>query len=1160
MRVAPRPTRAAAGLAAVAALAVLAGALSAQVGAPGLDLAVEGDALTFRHLGTDQGLPSNSVLSVAQDALGFVWVGTDEGLARTDGVDVVVHRHAPDSASIGGNVVQALAAGRGGVVWVGTRAGLDRYDPATARFRPVSGLGAVLALEPDGAGGVWAGTDAGLAHVTAEGALDVRERHRAGDPSSVPHDEVAALHLAPGGRLWVGTRGGLAVRREGRYRTLRPAGDGGVRGLSVSALAPSERGVLVGTAGSSLFAVDARTGRFTPVDIGSDIDAQNVTDVYEDADGTVWASTLGGGLRRRSPGGGGLRVYEPVPGDPGSLSGDDVSALMEDRQGVLWVATLSGLDRFDRARGTTVRLRHDPADPGSIASDDVRAVLRTDRALWVGTDRSLDRSTDGRTFQHLALPRRGGVLALHQDRRGAVWAGTPSGLYRVEGTALRRAALPSGLSVTAVSDAPDGRLWLGTRARGLVLYDRDGGPLARLRHDRQRPASLAGDRVRALAQDASGALWVATDAGACRLDRVGGGGQFTCLRPGAPETPADATADATVYALHARPDGSLWLGTGAGFYRLDTADLAAGFTRYRAADTDLPGDVVTAVVEDESGFLWLATSGGLSRFEPITEAFYRRPGAEAERRLGTAAARAPDGRLLFGSARGLLAFYPQTLRAVNAAPPEVVVTGVEVAGQPVEPGPDGVIEAAAPVAGEIRLGPDQAYLTIQYAGLHFSNPAANTYRYRMAGLFDDWREVGTAREATFSALPAGRYTFEVQAANADGIGFGERTAAVGVVVRPPWWRTWWALLTFAALAVVGLVRADRWQRARLLRQERERAERREAELRAETAEVEHRKVAAEAAALKAENDRKAAEIERTRDVQAANDKLAHANGQLETSLRDLRQTQAQLVQSEKLASLGQLTAGIAHEIKNPLNFVNNFADLSVELAQELRDEIADAADRPAAEVLGEIGPLLDDLQDNARRIREHGQRADRIVRSMLLHSRGGASDHARVDVNRFVDEYVNLAFHGARANDSGFTVEVARDFDDDAGEVDIVPQEFGRVLINLLTNAFHAVAERARQAGPDYRPAVTARTRRAGGEVAVEVADNGTGIPEDVRAKIFEPFFTTKPSGQGTGLGLSLAHDIVTGVHGGRMDVESAEGEGSTFRVILPAPGAPPTP
>ena len=1167
-----RSVQAGAAAALAVALAVWAGALGAQGGQPRSDLGVDGDAIAFRHMGEDQGLPSNTVFSVVQDDLGFVWAGTDQGLARLDGVGVVVHQHGRDSTSLSGNVVQALAAGGGGAVWAGTSVGLDLYDPAVERFRRVGDLGEVLALVPDGAGGAWAGTASGLAHVTAGGAVDLRER-----PSGLASDEVTALYL-DGDDLWVGTRDGLAVRRGGRYRAFRPAGDGG-RGLSVSAIAPGDDGrLLVATAGRSLLALDPASGRFSPVDVGSDIDAQNVTDVYQDAEGTVWASTLGGGLRRRAPGADGPTVYEPSPGDPGSLSGDDVSALMEDRQGVLWVATLSGLDRFDRARGTAVRLRHDPADPATIASDDVGAVLRTDDALWVGTDRSLDRSADGRTFERLALPaaggRRQGVQALHQDRDGVLWAGTTAGLYRVDGTDLRPAGLPAGLGVAAVLDGDDGGLWLGTR-RGLVRYDPDGGAPVALRHDPGRPTSLASDRVHALARDAGGALWVATDAGACRLDRPAGGGQFTCLRPD-PSSPT-ALAAGPVYALRARRDGSLWLGTGSGFYRADTDDLAAGLVAYRAADTDLPGDVVTAVVEDEAGFLWLATNGGLSRFEPITGAFYRRPGTPAEQALGAAAARAPDGRLLFGGERGLIAFYPQTLRAVNPAAPQVVVTGVEVSGQPAEPGPDGVLAVAAPVADEVRLGPDQPYLSIHYAGLHFSNPSANTYRYRMDGLFDDWREVGTTREATFSALPAGRYTFTVQAANADGVGFGDHAASIGVVVSPPWWRTWWALLAFAGLAVAGLVRADRWQRERLLRKERERAERREAELRAETAEVEHRKAtaeadrqraeaearAAEAAALQAENDRKAAEIERTRDVQAANDELARANDrlaqtndQLETSLRELRQTQAQLVQSEKLASLGQLTAGIAHEIKNPLNFVNNFADLSVELAQELRDEIAGAADRPADEVLAEVEPLLGDLQDNARRIREHGQRADRIVRSMLLHSRGGASDRGRVDLNRFVDEYLNLAFHGARANDSGFTVAVEREFDDGAGEVEIVPQEFGRVLINLLTNAFHAVAEHARAAGPDYRPAVTARTRRDGDEVTVEVADNGTGIPATVREKIFEPFFTTKPSGQGTGLGLSLAHDIVTGVHGGRMEVDSAEGEGTTFRVILPAPGA----
>ncbi len=1154
-----RPLLAGAALALAALLAAAVGVLSAQARQPGTDLAVDGDAIAFRHLGVDQGLPSGSVQSLVQDALGFVWVGTDAGLARYDGATATSYLRSDDPTSLSGSVVQALAAGDGGVVWAGTSAGLDRYDPASDRFLRVSGLPSqnVRAVEADGAGGVWVGTAGGLAHVTARGTVDLVERADAG----LPREEVSALWLAPGGDLWVGTRGGLARRRDGRYQAFRPAAEGGQRGLNVSALAPSGRGaLLVGTMGSGLWSVDPASGQFAPLDIGADINAQNVTDVYEDAGGTTWVSTLGGGLRRLTPGADGVRVYEPVPGDPGSLSGDDVSALMEDRQGILWVGTFSGLDRFDRARGTALRLRHDPADPASLSSNDVRAVLRTDDGLWVATDRSLDRSPNERAFDHLAIEGPDGraltPTALHQDRQGAVWVGTDGdGVYRARGAEVERgprAGQTGGVSVTSMLDTRDGQFWVGTRAGGLMLVDRETG---RSRVYRQGPSGLASDRVGALAEDASGALWVGTGAGLCRLDRAGGAGAFTCLRPD-PDDPA-ALADGAVLALHARRDGTLWVGTEGGFHRLDTDDVAAGFTRYRAADTDLPGDAVLGIVEDETGFLWLSTSGGLTRFEPVTEAFYRRLGTQgADLSLNGAAALAPDGQLFFGSTRGLLAFYPQNLRAINANPPEVILTGVQVAGQRVEPQPDGVLEAAAPVADEIRLGPDQAYLTIQYAGLHFSDPAANTYRYRMAGLYDDWREVGTTREATFSSLPAGDYTFEVQSANADGVGFGDRTASIAVHVAPPWWRTWWALLAFAGLALFGLVQADRWQRTRLLHQERERAERREAELRAETAEVEHRKATAEAAALKAENDRKAAEIERTRDVQAANDKLAQANLQLEASLRDLRETQAQLVQSEKLASLGQLTAGIAHEIKNPLNFVNNFADLSVELAQELRQEMAEAGDRPSAEVLDELGPILDDLQDNARRIHEHGQRADRIVRSMLLHSRGGANNRGRVVVNTFVDEYLNLAFHGARANESDFQVEVARDFDDAAGEAEIVPQEFGRVLINLLTNAFHAVGARARADGPGYTPTVTARTRRDGDQVTVEVADNGTGISDAVKAKIFEPFFTTKPSGEGTGLGLSLAHDIVTQVHGGRMELESVEGEGTVFRVVIPATAA----
>jgi signal transduction histidine kinase len=264
---------------------------------------------------------------------------------------------------------------------------------------------------------------------------------------------------------------------------------------------------------------------------------------------------------------------------------------------------------------------------------------------------------------------------------------------------------------------------------------------------------------------------------------------------------------------------------------------------------------------------------------------------------------------------------------------------------------------------------------------------------------------------------------------------------------------------------------------------------------------------------------------------------------LEAALMQLRAAQAQLVQQEKMASLGALTAGIAHEIKNPLNFVNNFAGLSVELVAEL-EQTEDADER---------GALLADLKANAAKIEEHGKRADAIVRQMMEHARIGGGERRAVGVNALVEEYANHAFHGARARRPDFTVDIDLDLDADVGEATLIPQEIGRVLINLLDNAFDAVRERAVVEGPPFRPAVRVATRRSDGAVEIRVEDNGPGIPDAVRARIFEPFFTTKPSGQGTGLGLSLAYDIVTQGHRGTLAVESVGGEGANFRLVLPA-------
>jgi signal transduction histidine kinase len=269
--------------------------------------------------------------------------------------------------------------------------------------------------------------------------------------------------------------------------------------------------------------------------------------------------------------------------------------------------------------------------------------------------------------------------------------------------------------------------------------------------------------------------------------------------------------------------------------------------------------------------------------------------------------------------------------------------------------------------------------------------------------------------------------------------------------------------------------------------------------------------------------------------------------EVERAYAALQRSQAQLVLQEKLASLGRLTAGIAHEIKNPLNFINNFARLNVSLTGELREEVS--AGRPSAE----IDELVADIEANSLRIAEHGSRADGIVRSMLEHSRASGGGHQLVDLNALVDEYVGLAVHGMRAQRSGFDCAVEKDLDPTLPRVQVVPQDIGRVLLNLLSNALHAVDERRMSsAAGGYSPSVRVSTRATDTAVQISVSDNGPGIPTEVKEQIFEPFFTTKAPGDGTGLGLSLSHDIVVQGHGGGILVESAEGEGTTFIVSLP--------
>jgi signal transduction histidine kinase len=353
-------------------------------------------------------------------------------------------------------------------------------------------------------------------------------------------------------------------------------------------------------------------------------------------------------------------------------------------------------------------------------------------------------------------------------------------------------------------------------------------------------------------------------------------------------------------------------------------------------------------------------------------------------------------------------------------------------------------------------------------------------------------------------LPPGTYTFKVVAINTNGLE-SAAPAEIAFKILPPWWRTWWAYGAYALAFALLLFAVDRAMRRRI--------------------------------ALRQKEKNRQKELAQAKEIEKAYHNLEMAHGELKAA-------QEQLIQQEKLASLGQLTAGIAHEIKNPLNFVNNFTELNIEMVDEVLEELAGVPKEKA----DPIRELLTDVKANLQKILQHGTRADGIVKSMLQHSRGGSGQMEPTDINALLKEYVNLAFHGMRASKNPINVELNFDLDDKLGKVNLIGEDFSRVVLNLANNAFDAMREKGRT-DHDFKPELTIRSKRNGEKTEISIADNGPGIPEAIRDKILQPFFTTKKGTEGTGLGLSITNDIIK-AHGGALDIRSKPGQ-TIFEITI---------
>ena len=549
-------------------------------------------------------------------------------------------------------------------------------------------------------------------------------------------------------------------------------------------------------------------------------------------------------------------------------------------------------------------------------------------------------------------------------------------------------------------------------------------------------------------------------------------------------------------------DGIVWINPRGGLLRFDPE------TESFKVIEGLPSNQITFMIQDLNANLWFGTAGGISMLDKTNNntqlSFIQYDNTDGINNmpLNTSFSITDEGRIFYGGIGGLNAFYPGN---PNKTLPKPVLTNLTISGKSLNDIADEIgLDTDISEAKSIRLPYNYNNLSLEFAAIHFSRPEKNKIAFMLEGIDKDWN-ISNRRFISYSNLPPGDYKFKIKGANGDGV-WNPEISSLKILITPPWWRTWWAYTIYGLLLLLILWQLYKFQRERTIRLERQKVQQKE--------------------------------LEQAKEIEKAYAKL--------------QATQSQLIQSEKMASLGELTAGIAHEIQNPLNFVNNFSEVSNELIDEMNEEI-DKEDYKEAKL------IASDIKQNLEKITYHGKRADAIVKGMLQHSRKSNAIKEPTDINKLADEYLRLAYHGLRAKDKSFNATLETDFDESIGLVNLIPQDMGRVILNLITNAFYATNERKKVTkASDYKPTVSITTQSyippSGGPkgALISVKDNGNGIPKHVVDKIFQPFFTTKPTGEGTGLGLSMSYDIVTKGHGGDLKVETKEGQGTTFIITIP--------
>jgi len=1085
----------------------------------------------FKLIAGNDGITLGKINGMVRDSHGVMWfIDQTNGLIRYDGVHMTAFPHDTQNPnSLGGTQPEDVIIDSTGIIWIsfwGT--GLDRFNPTSEEFthfqhkendETTVSNDSISSILIDHVGNFWVGTNQGLDLFDQKMGTFKHYRQNAQDPSSLSHNFVRKLYEDREGTLWVGTgmawdnhnKGGLnKLNREKRNFTRYlndPKDPQSLINNKVRAIFEDSQGTFwVGTAGDGLHTMDQKTGKFTrhlsdpknsqqlsrpPVKAGFD----HITFITEDVEGQIWIGTWSNGISRYNP------VTKEITYFGNNIGGlTDVTSWTAKsyNNGLMWLSTeeprnLYQIDLFtnniplitvSRAFGVNGFYQDDPNVLwiSSAGGGLIRKDLLSGAVKIFKNEPANPKSLSGND-----------ATSILKDKKGNYWIGTENGLNqfnprtgifnRYQHKEGNKESLAEGRIISLYEDH-ESNIWVGTAGFGLDMLDQKTGVFTHYIHTNDT-TSIGGTLIPGIYEDKPGDLWIG----------AWNGGGLNRLNPttGKFKHYLKGKSVGQIYKDHVNV---IWVGTTRGLYRYNR--MTDNFTRISNDNAGVEIEEVRTMLEDDEDNLWISTNSGITKINKDRNLFtkYGKENGINQAIWYLSSYKTLDGQLLFGTNGGYYAFKPSQLK-LNPLLPKVELTNFWIGNESVKAN-DEILEGSLDSVKEIHLSYDQTVFSVGLSVTDYSNAEFRKVVYSLEGYDIGWRQPGSDGRAYYFNVPPGKYTYTIRAMNSSNGVWQQKSMAI--IISPPWWRTWWAYGSFGIVFVGFVFSVDRVQRKRLLE--------------------------------KAKAEAKEKELAQAREIEKA--------------YKELKATQSQLIQSEKMASLGELTAGIAHEIQNPLNFVNNFSEVNKELIEEMKQEIEKGN-------LNEVKTLANDIAANEEKIIFHGKRADGIVKGMLQHSRSSSGIKEQTDINVLADEYLRLAYHGLRAKDKSFNSKIETDFDSALQKINVVPQDIGRVVLNLINNAFYAVNEKLRQAQSDshYEPTVSINTKKIGDKVVIRVTDNGNGIPQKVLDKIFQPFFTTKPTGQGTGLGLSLSYDIVK-AHGGELKADTKEGEGSTFIITIP--------